>query len=323
MKFKIELCMDQRRKGSLAVVEKLLTGDVLDRLREFPDKSIDLVLTSPPYYGMRDYKDPRQIGLEPDFNIYIEKLLEVSREIKRVLKDTGSYYLNIGDCYGGWQGKLHGWADSFEKHSEEKFPFGMDKPRRFHKSLMLIPERLLIRLVDEQGWICRNKIIWAKPNPLPSSARDKYTPSWEYVFFLVKKRKGFYYNIEAIKEGATEATLKRYDYALRRSKPVEGKTFSPESPYYSMKGYHIDTSLLSRKSKYPIDREGKRIPNGVIRAKWRSNLRYPDHGYLPLKVHPRDYWFIAVGSYKGAHFAVFPPKLLVRPILASCPAFIC
>jgi len=161
-------------------VNKVYCGDALEVLKQIEDESIDMVITSPPYWSLRNYYIEGQIGLEPTPKEYIDKLFRVTAEIKRVLKSTGSFWLNIADCYG-----------------EED------------KCLQTIPERLTIRMIDEQGWILRNKIIWCKQlllskenytvgSVMPSSVKDRFNESWEYLFFFVKSKK-YYSNLDAVK----------------------------------------------------------------------------------------------------------------------------
>ena len=141
----------------------VLIGDVLKSLEKLPDKSIDLIVTSPPYYQQRNYEVNGEIGREQTIEAYINKLLEVANELKRVLKDTGSYFLNIGDKY-------------------------IDKEQQ------LIPFKLAIGM-QKNGWVIRNVIIWHKsPNPMPTSVKDRFNDTWEPVFFFVKNSGKYYHN---------------------------------------------------------------------------------------------------------------------------------
>ena len=140
----------------------ILIGDVLEKLKELPDKCIDVIITSPPYFGQRDYKIKEQIGQEEKVDDYINKMIEVSNELKRVLKDSGSYFLNIGDKY-------------------------------INKKLQMIPERTAISL-QNNGWILRNTIIWHKPNHMPSSIKNRLNNTWEPIYFFVKDTGKYYFN---------------------------------------------------------------------------------------------------------------------------------
>ena len=178
---------------------EIKVGDVLAKIAEIESGTVDTCVTSPPYWGLRDYNNDGQIGLEQDPNEYVAKMVEVFREVKRVLKDEGTLWLNIGDSYSGSGkgpagnlGKKHN-----ERHLEHKtggiVPEGT-KP----KDLVGIPWMLAFALRAD-GWYLRQDIIWAKPNPMPESVKDRCTKSHEYVFLLSKSPK-YYFDSEAMKE---------------------------------------------------------------------------------------------------------------------------
>ena len=158
----------------------ILTGDVLEQLKSLPDESVNCVVTSPPYWGLRDYGQEGQLGLEPTPEEYVSKMVEVFREVRRVLTTDGTCWLNIGDSY----------------FSSTKGTQGA-KP----KDLVGIPWRLAFAL-QADGWCLRQDIIWAKPNPMPESVTDRCTKSHEYVF-LLSKSSSYYYDNQAIKEVGT------------------------------------------------------------------------------------------------------------------------
>jgi len=163
---------------------KIILGDALEVLKTFPDECIDCVITSPPYWGLRDYQVEGQIGLESTLEEYLEKLLKITAEIKRVLKPTGVVFWVHGDCYGGNNSRASfGGRAGFGIPREGVFKIPVTS-----KCLALQNFRLLIRLVDEQGWILRNIIIWHKTNNLPSSVKDRFTNSYEPIFFFVKSK---------------------------------------------------------------------------------------------------------------------------------------
>lgn len=186
----------------------LLCGDTLEMLKKLPDNCIDCCVTSPPYYGLRDYGDSRQIGLEQTPNEYIEKLVVVFHELKRVLKFNGTLWLNIGDSYSGSNKGASNYPDSVKgtKQSTSKGILGaknvtkttFDKKR---KELLMIPARLAIALSND-GWYLRQDIIWHKTNPMPESVKDRCTKAHEYIY-LLSKSPNYYFNAEAIKEKAT------------------------------------------------------------------------------------------------------------------------
>lgn len=177
----------------------IIIGDVRTALSEVPDKSVQTCVTSPPYWGLRDYGNDGQIGLEQSPEDYVTELVAVFREVKRVLKDDGTLWLNLGDSYSGSGkgpagnlGKTNNERDMEDTHSAI-VPDGL-KP----KDLVGIPWRVAFAL-QADGWYLRQDIIWAKPNPMPESVTDRCTKSHEYVFLLSKSRQYFYDN-EAIKE---------------------------------------------------------------------------------------------------------------------------
>jgi DNA modification methylase len=181
------------------MVNKILQGDAIKKLKEIESESVDCCITSPPYFGLRDYSEKNQIGLEKTPEEYIEKLVKVFREVRRVLKKDGTCWLNLGDSYSGSGkgpagnlGKTHN-----ERHLEHKtggiIPDGL-KP----KDLIGIPWRVAFAL-QQDGWFLRQDIIWHKPNPMPESVTDRCTKAHEYVFLLTKDKK-YYYDNDAIRE---------------------------------------------------------------------------------------------------------------------------
>jgi len=179
----------------------ILVGDVRTRLAEIPDGSIQTCITSPPYWGLRDYGENEQIGLEESPQEYVNSMVEVFREVWRVLRDDGTLWLNIGDSYSGSGkgpagnlGAAHDERNMEKKHSAI-VPDGL-KP----KDLVGIPWRVAFAL-QADGWYLRQDIIWAKPNPMPESVTDRCTKSHEYIFLLSKSR-SYYFDNQAIKEPA-------------------------------------------------------------------------------------------------------------------------
>lgn len=193
------------------LVNRIHTSGSLKFLKKLPDSSTDFCMTSPPYWRLRDYGIPGQIGQEKTPEEYIKNLVIVFAELRRVLKDTGSFYLNLGDTYFGpdnCSGKL--W--------------------RNYKQLALLPSRTAIALQDD-GWILRNDICWFKPNGLPSSVKDRLTNRWEHVFHFVKQQK-YYYDLDAIRIPLKASTIKR---ARSRAKlhARTGKPMTEKSKYFN------------------------------------------------------------------------------------------
>ena len=177
---------------------EILVGNCLDTLKTLKDKSVNCCVTSPPYFGLRDYGNDNQIGLESSPEEYVNNLVKVFREVKRVLKDDGTLWLNLGDSYAGSGkgGNNKKWDHSQGIKSQVVYE-GLKA-----KDLIGIPWRVAFAL-QQDGWYLRQDIIWHKPNPMPESVRDRCTKSHEYIFLLSKNKK-YYYDNEIIKEPAKD-----------------------------------------------------------------------------------------------------------------------
>lgn len=179
---------------------EILVGDVIEQLRTLPDESVHCVVTSPPYWGLRDYGTPGQLGLEPTPEAHVAKMVEVFREVRRVLRSDGTLWLNYGDSYAasgppGGKGKQDTNAGSFGT-MQRAAPPGL-KP----KDLVGMPWRVAFGL-QADGWYLRSDIVWAKPNPMPESVTDRPTKSHEYIFLLTKSPR-YFFDQEAVREKAT------------------------------------------------------------------------------------------------------------------------
>ena len=261
---------------------KVYCGDVLESLRKLPDEYVQCVVTSPPYWGLRDYGVKGQLGLEPAPEEYTANMVKVFRDVWRVLRPDGVVWLNLGDSYAGSGGpgsqydnkSGSGYKGEFKKYKNPKGSVTNLKP----KDLVGVPWRVAFALRDD-GWWLRSDIIWEKGNPMPESVRDRPTKSHEYIFLLTKNKKYFYDN-EAIKEPVAESQKERMKYP-RYSKKSKGTT-----------------------GKYAV-----------------TNKEYAKSN---AKRNKRTVWHINTKSYKGTHFAVFPPELPRLCILAgtspkACP----
>ena len=170
--------------------------DCLEVLKTFPDKCINMVMTSPPYWALRDYGIEGQLGLEKTFEEYITKLCDIFDEIKRVLRDDGTIWVNLGDTYGGANSRAsNNGRAGYGNDREGVYSRGQDK------SLCCIPDRFKIEMIN-RGWICRNEIIWYKKNCMPSSVKDRFTVDYEKIFFFSKNKK--YYFEQQFEEQTTE-----------------------------------------------------------------------------------------------------------------------
>ncbi|MCX6257961.1 MAG: site-specific DNA-methyltransferase [Bacteroidia bacterium] len=267
-------------------------SDALIGLKKLPSGSIDCVVTSPPYWGLRNYGVEGQIGLEKSFEQYIEKLLKIFDEVYRVLKNEGTAWINIGDTY--W-GSLQGFRvrksseTGFQKAPVEAgyYAASKGKPPMAHrhrymkaKSLVLIPERFALGMV-ERGWILRNTIIWNKPNAMPESVKDRFTNDFEYLFFFTKS-KSYYFDQQFEDFSSNE-------YDIRRMKDGRREYNSK----YRQHDKRNELKIRARSAPY-IDEN----------AKGRNK---------------RTVWTISTQPFKEAHFAVFPEQLIETPIMAGCP----
>ena len=202
----------------MQVTGKILVGDALDRLREIADGSIQTCVTSPPYWGLRDYGDDDQLGLESTPTEFVEKLCEVFDQVWRVLADDGTLWVNLGDSYAG--------ASLSRASNNGRAGYGKPREGTFSrlgdglksKELVGIPWRFAFAMQD-RGWYLRQDIIWAKPNPMPESVTDRCTKSHEYIFLLTKNPR-YYFDSEAIREPLAESSLSRL------AQDIDGQTGS-------------------------------------------------------------------------------------------------
>lgn len=333
----------------------ILEGDVLHCLKELPSDSIDCVMTSPPYWALRDYKiegtiwDSKagcehnfeiirterpnssggkgnmqdgnegsfsvdytdrgtyssfckicnawkgQLGLEPTFDLFIKHLCNVFDEVKRVLKKTGTCWVNLGDTYAStpsglsnkkaeeWNNKGDGLFNRLHRlHTNDMTSETTYKPTKYEgvveKSLCLIPFRFAIEM-QNRGWILRNVIIWHKPNCMPSSIKDRFTVDFEYVFFFVKNKKYYF---------ETQYETAKVGYNDMEFRPLSQKDLN-------------DTTKMCASTSASMNRENKFIQSRNKRAVWK----------------------ITTKPFPESHFAVYPEELCETPIKAGCPEFIC
>ena len=197
-------------------MDNLLIGDVREKLKELDDRSVQCCVTSPPYWGLRDYGESDQLGLEETPEEYVDNMVKVFREVKRVLKDDGTCWLNIGDSYSGNMSRAsnNGRAGYGNPREEvvSRIPVGLKQ-----KDLVGIPWRVAFAL-QQDGWYLRQDIIWHKPNPMPESVQDRCTKSHEYIFLLTKSAR-YYYDQDAIREPVSAVSLKRAEYGWDCDRP--------------------------------------------------------------------------------------------------------
>ncbi len=169
---------------------KILEGDALQELKKLPSESINCVMTSPPYWALRDYQVRGQLGLEPTFDEYIKHLCDIFDEVQRVLRKDGTCFVNLGDTYSTVSGNMRSKEFNHPKYQKAKKVMNFTQPKTelLDKTLIMIPFRFAIEMVN-RGWILRNTIIWHKANCMPSSAKDRFTVDFEYLFFFTKSKK--------------------------------------------------------------------------------------------------------------------------------------
>jgi DNA modification methylase len=245
------------------------------------DGCVQTCVTSPPYWGLRDYGNPDQVGLERTPEAYVASICEVFAEVWRVLKDDGTAWLNIGDSYNAYNGGA-GPGSKLSKTQTEQRPqlstgYGLQCKTLKPKDLVGIPWRVAFAL-QAAGWYLRSDIIWAKPNPMPESVTDRPTKAHEYLFLLAKSER-YYFDAEAIMEPATYAGTTGY-----------------------MAGPKQAARVLT-KDRGPTGNEAPGAP------------RWP----VPESRNRRSVWTVQTKPYSGAHFATFPEKLIEPCILAGAP----
>lgn len=262
-------------------INKIIHGNSLESIKSIPDQSINCCVTSPPYWGLRDYGKDDQIGLEPNYRDYINNLCNLFDEVKRVLKDDGTCWVNIGDTYSGNSSYSDKGRSGFEPkdgNTKEWLDPKLPQKKRGRelvdtsaipsKSLVQIPSRFAIEMVD-RGWILRNEIIWHKPSCMPSSVKDRFTVDFEKIFFFTKNKR--YYFEQQLEPTVSKDTLIR-------------------------------------------DRETTKLNNTPGRSKM-GGLKTNNYDFK----NKRTTWTIPTKPFSESHFATFPEKLIEPCILAGCP----
>ncbi|RLJ08584.1 MAG: hypothetical protein DRP12_00015 [Candidatus Aenigmatarchaeota archaeon] len=339
-------------------VNQIVLGDALEVLKKLPDESVDCIITSPPYWGLRNYGqetwrvwdgDPNcehewvsggnddgkrkksipsahlslgmfckkcgawygQLGLEPTLDLYLDHLLEIMRELKRVLKKRGVIFWNHGDCYGG---SLQGWGAKHPSKTGFQKPAGIDeryikgKPPNASitpKCMALQNFRFVIRCVDELGFILRNVIIWFKPNHKPESVKDRFTTTYEPIFMFVKNKK-YFFDLDSVRKPLSPETIKRIVRFIKNQE-------------------HFDPS------KHKINPDSQNpfvLLENIVKSKIRETFYKKGFPSKDLKndlkgANPGDFWSVPTQAFPEAHFAHFPEKLVEPMILAGCPQYVC
>lgn len=270
-------------------INKIYNEPCLTTLNRMPDSFVDCVITSPPYWQLRDYGYPEQWGLEPTFNQYLEHLWQLMDEVYRVLKPTGTAWINLGDSYSTQSGTNAALARGTHKAQDSTYLVNRGESELLikdkslpNKCLLLIPHRFAIGCID-RGWIVRNDIVWAKRNGMPESVIDRFSKKHEYFFFMTKNEK-YFFDLDSIRD-KHQATPKE----MQRQKRLDKE-----------QGYSIANGLGESISKAHS-----------------GGVGYDENGKNPGSV--ADFWDIPTTPSSNEHYATYNDKLLFKPILAGCP----
>ena len=297
---------------------QIICGLAKEVLQTLPDESYNCNISSPPYWALRDYGVDGQLGLEKTFEEYIDKLCDIYDQVKRVLRKDGTCFVNLGDTYGTSSGAGSRAAYKQGTNKGSYYYEGIGRPgvKNFDKSLCLIPQRFAIEMVN-RGWILRNVIIWHKPNPMPSSAKDRFTVDFEYVYFFVRSRKYFF---EPQNEPYSPNSDMEYRKTLRLGKFYRAGNQNPYKDNTPLAGDRKMTPLAEGRNKRTVwtipNDGGLCIEDPKIIAEFTEWLksRYPQQYAV---------WKIPTQPFPEAHFATYPEKLVEPMIKAGCPEFIC
>jgi DNA modification methylase len=317
---------------------RIFTADVFSGLRRLADQSVQCCITSPPYWGLRDYGVAGQLGLEPTPEEYVARIVAAFRAVRRVLRDDGTLWLNLGDSYatgGGKVGECPGGGKQGERYRGDHGPDPKaprigphTQPNRMPlaglkpKDLVGIPWRVAFAL-QADGWYLRSDIIWHKSNPMPESVRDRPTKSHEYLFLLSKSER-YFYHADAIKEPTSRDSHARYargrGSAHKYADGGPGNQSIAKSFDHMTKvpaGWHQGSRGAG---SAPRDRRAPGVnpkcaePGSGIKHNSSFCASVIDVGDFRNK---RTVWKIATQSFKGAHFATFPQKLVEPCLLAG------
>ncbi|KZL02179.1 Modification methylase DpnIIB [Pseudovibrio sp. Ad5] len=285
---------------------KILIGDVLERLRGLLGDSVDCVVVSPPYWGLRDYGVAGQLGLEPTLKEHLDKMVEVFEEVRRVLKPEGTCWINYGDCYATTPAGHKADADGRIRTGKDdrtftQKPFSTIQGNLKPKDLCMLPNRLAIALQDA-GWWVRAECIWAKPNPMPESIRDRPATAHEKIW-LVTKTPHYYYDAEAVRQ--------------KRSSNEDANGFRGGSYTQGEPGKR--TEVGNKK----VRERGSLRPHAGFNQRWdhmsKAEQQANGRNLRNYEPAPLTVWNMATRPFSEAHFATFPPELVERCLKAGCP----
>lgn len=282
-------------------VNSVQNVDALTLLQGLPDGSVNCIVTSPPYLGLRSYTDgdDREVGQEATPAEYVAALVEIFREARRVLRSDGVFFLNLGDSYSSdskWGGATGG------KHAKGLHgKTGIHREKRISgmgdKQLLMIPARTAIALQDD-GWILRSEIVWDKGNPMPESVKDRPTRAHEMIY-LFAKTPHYFYDADAIKSPVQKQSIKRQGRAVSAS--------------------HKNHPGAPGQTPHSIFRARKNNKQDGVGSRRYADFNERYEGNTTPMANARDVWHIHPKGFKGAHYATFPEELVERCLMAGCP----
>lgn len=293
---------------------RIIIGDAREQLKLLPDESVHCCVTSPPYWGLRDYGVDGQVGLETTFSEFIAQMVVIFREVRRVLRSDGTCWMNLGDSYNTGTtsarkpttaGKHGYWENPAIAQRVNANQMGL-KP----KDLVGIPWRVAFAL-QEDGWFLRSDIIWHKPNPMPESVTDRPTKAHEYIFLLTKSGR-YSYDAEAILDPVSPNTH------ARLSQNVAAQIGSDRANAGAKTNGAM--KAVGRNSRANVDRVPRSRKLAASNSGIKNNDSFQAAVCLPVTHrNKRTVWTVATEAFKEAHFATFPPGLIEPCILAGCP----
>jgi DNA modification methylase len=302
---------------------RILIGDCRDVLRTLPDESVHCVVTSPPYFGLRDYGVTGQIGLEPSPDEFVDEIVAVFREVRRVLRSYGTCWINLGDSYatqGGKNTTPHTGAMFADRtrgaqvisrskrmaRGAGRWGGGNSSAAGLLKSKDLIGAPWMVAFaLRADGWWLRQDIIWSKPNPMPESVTDRCTKSHEHLFLLTKNER-YYFDSDAIREDASD-----------NSHGGTPNTGGPKADAARADGGCL--GVPAKKIKIPGGWDNGAGSHGTIHRNGRTSAEYTETSVKEGR-NKRSVWSVATSPFPQAHFATFPPALIEPCIKAGCPA---
>ena len=295
---------------------RILQGDVRQRLCDMEPDSVDCVVTSPPYWGLRDYGVAGQIGMEPTLGEHLDVMVAVFREVRRVMKPTATLWLNYGDCYATTPNGRSAADTKATGNDDRTFrdkPFSTIQGVLKAKDLCMVPNRLAIAL-QEDGWWVRSEIIWAKPNPMPESIKDRPATAHEKIWLLSKSPR-YFYDAAAVRQSAAESSIVRW------AQNIEAQAGSTRGNG----GTKTNGTMKAVGGPRRADKQhGHSRRHAGFNDRWDAMPKAEQCGngrslrnYEPA---PVEVWPIATQPFSEAHFATFPPELAERCIKAGCPA---